>query len=344
MIQATTLSTLIVVSEAGKQRLPVTLYATKNGEIALSLEGGDVLVYYTEKEGKKLLRRHEDTVWAIASSADGKLYTGSRDATIIIWDLENGTAIQTLQGHTSTVRTLHVFSNGERLVSSSKDNTLQIWDLKTGDCVHVLEGHTANPWKVAQFGNLILSADTKGGAFIWDATTGKEVHALSGPSDSIYAVAMDAERSYTAGASNGDVRVWDNITGKCIAELQGHAAFVVRLDINDNFIATGDGRGVFKLWSKKTLDLHSSHDSQKDTVMDLAVSERWLVSAGKHGDVKVWDGETGDLVQHLRDDDDAAVTSEGTWHVFSVALSGEHVVVGKWFGEHPAIEEADGKT
>jgi WD40 repeat protein len=75
------------ILEADKSRLPVSIHATKTGEIALSLEGGDVLIFFMSKPEKKVLQGHDNTVWTFASMP-GRLITGSMDCTIAVWDIE----------------------------------------------------------------------------------------------------------------------------------------------------------------------------------------------------------------------------------------------------------------
>jgi F-box and WD-40 domain protein CDC4 len=127
-------------------------------------------------------------------------------------DIPDRKAIQTLHGHSATVRALHIFSEGNRLVSGSKDSTLRIWNLESGVCEQVLKGHTGSVWRVDMFDHYIISGSTDGDARIWDASNWGELHVLAGHSGAIFAVAIDADRSYTS-AQDGTTRIWNNITG-----------------------------------------------------------------------------------------------------------------------------------
>ena len=70
------------------------------------------------------LQGHTDYVNALAMS-QGKLYSGSDDNTIRIWDAESGNHLRTLQGHTDWVRSL-AMSQG-KLYSGSDDKTIRVW-------------------------------------------------------------------------------------------------------------------------------------------------------------------------------------------------------------------------
>ena len=66
----------------------------------------------------------------LAFSADGR-YLGSsgRDRTVRVWDLERGTSIRVIRGHTDTVNQVAFSPDGDRLVTCSNDGTARVWDL-----------------------------------------------------------------------------------------------------------------------------------------------------------------------------------------------------------------------
>ena len=62
--------------------------------------------------------------------ADGsRLFSGSNDNTIKVWDVATGTCLQTLQGHTDWVNSVCVSADGSRLFSGSWDNTIKVWNI-----------------------------------------------------------------------------------------------------------------------------------------------------------------------------------------------------------------------
>lgn len=117
--------------------------------------------------------------------------SGSRDATVRVWDLEKGEQLQVLRGHTDHVRCLEIYGN--KAVSGSYDNTcrvsssfcvgtwrhklrfcacLQLWDLDTGQCLYVYTGHFAQIYAVAFDGERIATGSLDSTVRIWSARTG----------------------------------------------------------------------------------------------------------------------------------------------------------------------------
>ena len=63
-------------------------------------------------------------------SADGsRLFSGSDDSTIKVWDVATGACVQTLEGHENSVSSVCVSADGSRLFSGSHDDTIKVWDI-----------------------------------------------------------------------------------------------------------------------------------------------------------------------------------------------------------------------
>lgn len=58
--------------------------------------------------------------------------SGSRDKTIMLWDIWRGTCLTTLRGHDNWVRQLLFHPSGRYLYSCSDDKSVRIWDCKSG--------------------------------------------------------------------------------------------------------------------------------------------------------------------------------------------------------------------
>ncbi|MDT9226857.1 MAG: WD40 repeat domain-containing protein, partial [Limnospira sp. PMC 1279.21] len=68
--------------------------------------------------------------------------SASEDETLKLWDLETGTELATLTGHSGSVKAVAITPDGKRAVSASDDNTLKLWDLERGTELATLTGHS----------------------------------------------------------------------------------------------------------------------------------------------------------------------------------------------------------
>jgi dynein assembly factor with WDR repeat domains 1 len=65
------------------------------------------------------------------------------DSTAKLWDVETGTELCSLWGHSAEIVSLSFNTEGGLVVTGSFDHTAKVWDVKSGRCIHTLTGHRA---------------------------------------------------------------------------------------------------------------------------------------------------------------------------------------------------------
>lgn len=71
---------------------------------------------------------HTGRVRAFSYLGNEQLASGSRDATIKIWDLNTGLCVKTLFGHTDYILSLAKLKENSLIASGSADLTIKIWN------------------------------------------------------------------------------------------------------------------------------------------------------------------------------------------------------------------------
>lgn len=66
--------------------------------------------------------------------------SGSRDATLRVWDVDTGKCLHVLVGHVAAVRCVQY--NGKLVVSGAYDYMVKVWNPEREECIHTLQGHT----------------------------------------------------------------------------------------------------------------------------------------------------------------------------------------------------------
>lgn len=116
---------------------------------------------------------------------------------------------------------------------------------------------------------------------------GSNIRELRAHGDSIATLDFDAPFAVlaTAGVDDDEVRVWDLNAGRCMGTLEGHAASVRALQIEDNLLATGSADATIRLW-----DLSRAHYDPTGG----GGRGRWGTGGGGKGVVDNGEGDGGE--------------------------------------------------
>lgn len=119
---------------------------------------------------------HRGVATAAFDADGGRIVTAGGDRNVMVWELRTQTLQQTLDGHSSCVRSASFDASGRRVVSASMDNTVKLWDAALGMwvCRQTLNGHT-DCVRSAQFdaaGSRVISSSADCTARVWRVDTG----------------------------------------------------------------------------------------------------------------------------------------------------------------------------
>ena len=126
---------------------------------------------------------HQDRVQCIAFSLDAtRIATGSKDKSIIVWDVNTGASLVTMtptERYAGSVYCVAFSAAGKRVASGSYDARVRVWDAKTGELLHSLAGHPnwVRSVAFAPRGDVVISSSSSSGTLrFWDVETGDCLH------------------------------------------------------------------------------------------------------------------------------------------------------------------------
>ena len=85
--------------------------------------------------------------------------------------------MRTLRGHSDSVNSVALSSDGRHIVSGSADDTVKVWALAAGACVRTLEGHSrpVSSVAVSSDGRQIVSGSGDETVKVWPMRHGRRV-------------------------------------------------------------------------------------------------------------------------------------------------------------------------
>ncbi|MBN1167178.1 MAG: hypothetical protein JXA44_08640, partial [Methanospirillaceae archaeon] len=211
-----------------------------------------------------------------------------------------GPLIQTLGGHTGSVNSVAISTDGLKAVSGSDDKTVRIWDLVTRVCTGVITDHTDSVKSVALSpdGKTVVSGSADNTIRVWDLITGECTAVLEGHTDSVNSVAFFPDgKTVVSGSNDYTVRVWDSVTKRCTAVLKGHTDSVksVAVSSNDRIIVSGSYDTTVRVWDIATEECTVVLQGHTGLVYSVAFfpDGKTVVSGSDDKTVRVWDLGTG---------------------------------------------------
>jgi WD40 repeat protein len=108
----------------------------------------------------------------LAFSPDSRwLALDGSGGTVRLYDLQSGTLVHTMRGHTHEVNAIVFSRDGRRLASASLDKLIKLWDASTGLELLSLRGHDGGVVSLAftPDGHRLVSGGVDWTARVWDA-------------------------------------------------------------------------------------------------------------------------------------------------------------------------------
>ncbi|KAJ1655248.1 hypothetical protein IWQ61_004964 [Dispira simplex] len=240
-------------------------------------------------------RGHKDVVLAVRLDPVRRLmFSGSRDGTIKVWNLDNHRCVKTLKGHTAAVACLDYDSRTRVLVTGSWDGTVQIWRMSetmahiVGESDHMGEELGECPGSRSSYGRHLRSrrATKYGGAgdgslprdvrAHFTGQTTFELHTSPSASSSTASNTASTAAAYLPSAlGSGSTPFPANDRSRpqfTCTHILDHGEEVICLRYKGNEIAVGTGSGLVQLWDATTGNCLSIYNFYTNDVMTPQVA------------------------------------------------------------------------
>ena len=160
-------------------------------------------------------------IWSLKLLSDGVSLAGGEagsqygNSDIQIYNINTGSLITTLSGHTNYVFDLALMNNN-LLASSSSDQTIRLWDLTTNTNTFILTGHTSDVNVLRVISEDILASGSGDTTIkLWNTTSGLLIRTLSNHTDAI-GMSVDLlndRQTLVSGSIDQTIKLWNYKTG-----------------------------------------------------------------------------------------------------------------------------------
>jgi len=293
-----------------------------------------------------VLKGHNGWVTSVATSNDRNvLVSGSRDKTLIVWELTResagayGVPRKSLTGHSHFVSDVVISSDGAFALSSSWDCTLRLWDLTTGTSTRRFVGHTKDILSVAFSADnrQIVSSSRDRTLKLWN-TLGECKYTIEGDgAHTEWATCVRFSPNtvnpiIVSAGCDKNVKVWNLATCKLKTNLAGHTGLIYSVTVSPDgsLCASGGKDGQARVWDLnegKELASGSRHDAGS-TINAMCFSpNRYWLCAGTDTGIKIWDLESKSEVVSLTKNEADFQPQTPDPHCISLAWSADGSVL-----------------
>lgn len=258
---------------------------------------------------RHLLKEHTGWLSSICFSPDIHLIaSGSRDTSILLWDVERGRLIRHLKGHEKDVTSVCFSPDCRFVLSGSLDSTVRLWDVNSGNELRQFKGHTDSVYSVcfSPDGRFALSGSgdyaykVDNTIRLWDVDSGREIHCFKGHERDVQSVCFSSDgASVFSGSLDGTIRLWDVKSGKEINLFPfGDRAFFIAA--NGMFaVSTSYRENEILLWDMKKNKLIRTLRGHTDSIGSVCISpdNLFILSGSDDHTVRIWEFNSGKEVR-----------------------------------------------
>jgi WD40 repeat protein len=283
-----------------------------------------------------VLRGHDGWVTRGGFVRDGSiLFTGSRDGTTRLWDVETGAELRVLAAdqHKAAVRGPTAPSPDGRLLATGGVARIAVWELETARQVIAFDQRDAvNDLQFTADGAYMVSGSYGGLLQVWDWRSGELVHELDHGSSRINQVACSPDGDTIAAASEGGTAgIWSTASWKLVTRLE-HSRPVegVAFSPDGALLVTACDDSKARVWRAGGVEPIDELDGEGLALTAQFSPDGQLIVVGySTGSASVWSAVTYDRLAVLEGHTDwirYAVFSPDSSQILTVSDDGRAIV------------------
>ena len=239
----------------------------------------------------KTFKCHEDKIDCAIELINGKIATGSYDATIKIWDINlNFNSQKTIKEEGNVFCLLEFEEN--MLLSGTEKNNINLWNLNTLQLSFSFKGHqfwVNSLTKINNYNTYFASCSNDNQIRIWDYKNKVCAKILTGHLNGIFTLITLKNGCLCSGGADLSIKIWDINEGKCKTTLLGHKKWIKCLcQLSNGYIISGSDDKTIKAWNDdKCIATLEGHTKSVRTLCQI--NSGHFASGSFDKTIKIWD-------------------------------------------------------
>ena len=135
-------------------------YSPSGKLLAVGGTKGNVVLYDADWLKERRTLKGELVIESVSFSHDETMLAVAAGNDVRIWNVATGKLLQTMTGHSQSVRCVRFSHDDATVISVSDDTTVKLWEVTSGNCFATLTGHKdkVNGLAIAPFGDVFVTA------------------------------------------------------------------------------------------------------------------------------------------------------------------------------------------
>lgn len=242
------------------EKAVLAIQTSKDGKYTVAADGAGYVYVRDAASGKllKSFKAHREPIFDISIHPNGtQIATASWDATIKIWNWEEGVMESLIDLDNQSAYTLSYTPDGLYLVVGQLNNTLSLLEPDSKKVVRTFVGHTGIISSI-RFGkdrNQLVTSSWDGTTRSWELSSGMMLQKFKSAQGKVHAaVFMSNNTKIITAGEDRMIRIWNVADGKLVLKLSGHNSEITDLQISaDNkLLYSYSVDGVMKCWNLET--------------------------------------------------------------------------------------------
>jgi WD40 repeat protein len=288
-----------------------TLYDSNDSQ----QEQGNIILINTPNfvwEPRDLTHFESHPVSAVAIAPNNQyLFSGDSKGIVNLWDLNTHKLLFSFIGNREEIQAIVVSPDGKKLLAAGFDRRISAWQIErksifsgfySPNSRYSHEG-VIHALTVSPDGQLVASGGSDHKIKIWGGITGKWERTLNGHTDSIFALVFSTDgKMLVSGSADKTIRLWHLSNYQEPEILHGHEQRITCLEITNNnqYLISGSLDGIINIWDLATKTIVKRIKAHSQGILSLAINNiAKILATANYQEIKLWDLETGELLQTL---------------------------------------------